>query len=63
MLKSERRARFEVAYEVANRVYSDLCHDPEVPKAVTSECCDLLIQIYQFATKLDPRPYDQEEDK
>lgn len=50
-----------VAYEVANKVYSDLCSDPEVPKDVTSECCDLIIQMYKFAASLDPKPYDHEE--
>ena len=61
MLKSDRRTRFMVAYEVANKVYSDLCSDPEVPKDVTSECCDLIIQMYKFAASLDPKPYDHEE--
>lgn len=62
MLKSERRARFQVACEVANRVYTDLCRDPEVPKAVTDECCYLLIEMQKFAASLDPRPYDHEEE-
>ena len=61
MLKAERRARFEAAYEAANRVYTDLCRDPEVPKETVDECCDLLRKMYTFAASLDPRPYDHGE--
>lgn len=61
MLKPERRARLEAAYEAVSRVYTDLCRDPEVPKETTQECCELLQKMYAFAASLDPRPYDYKE--
>ena len=61
MLKAERRARLEAAYEAVNRVYTDLCRDPEVSNETTLECCDLLQKLYAFAVSMDPRPYDYED--
>lgn len=60
MTKAERRTRFEVAIEVANAVYSDMCRDPDVTKEHTREFCDILIQMQTFKCSLDPRPYDHE---
>ncbi len=61
MTKAERRTRFEVAIEVVNTVFSDMCRDRDVPKEQTREFCDLIIQMNQFKCSLDPRPYDHEE--
>lgn len=54
MTKAERRARFEVAIEVAQSVYKDMCQDRDVRKEQVYEFCELLTEMYQFSETLKP---------
>ena len=54
MTKEERRTRFEVAIEVAQSVYKDMCQDRAVRKEQVYELCQLLTEMYQFSETLKP---------
>ena len=54
MTAEERKARFDVALEIVNTIYTDMCRDPNVTKAHVYEFCSLIIVMNQFGETLKP---------
>lgn len=54
MTAAERKARFDVALEIINTVYTDLCRDPNATKEHVYEFCSLVIEMNQFGETLKP---------
>lgn len=54
--KEERAVRFKVAIEIIDRIYTDMCHDPEVPKEDVEQFCDLMHKLIHMGAELGCYP-------
>lgn len=63
MSKAERKARFEVAIEIMQTVYNDMCKAPfeEVSREQTYEFCCLLQDMYKFSSTLSEKNTEQKD--
>lgn len=54
MTKTERKARFDVAVEIVEKVYNDMCHasTDEVSREETLDFCYFLQEMYKMSTVL-----------
>lgn len=58
MTKEERRIRMQVAMEILDNVYTDICHDNEITREKTREFCDFIIETRMFLTNFDKKEKD-----
>jgi hypothetical protein len=55
MTKEERRIRMQVALEILDNVYTDICHDNETTREETREFCDFIIETRMFLNNFNKK--------
>ena len=55
MTKEERRIRMQVAMEILDAVYTDICHDNEITREETREFCDFIIETRMFLNNFNKK--------
>ena len=53
MTPDERKIRFDVALDIANRVYTDYCQDLNVTREDAQEFCYFIIDMQRFSAFLE----------
>ena len=55
MSNNERTVRLNIAKELIDKVYDDLCNEPMdvISKGMTTELCDIIIKLNVFIKKLN----------
>lgn len=52
MLNEERKIRLQIAWEIIQRVHSDICNDTESSQDICYELCDISIQLMHFIERM-----------
>ena len=55
MTKEERKVRMQVALEILDDVYTDICHDNETTREETREFCDFIIETRMFLNNFNKK--------
>lgn len=55
MTKEERKIRMQVALEIMDNVYTDVCHDREISREEAREFCYFLISAQHFVANFDKK--------
>ena len=55
MTKEERKIRMQVALEIINSVYTDICHDSETSREEAREFCYFLLDARKFTENFDKK--------
>ena len=55
MSNNERTVRLNIAKDIVDRVYDDLCNEPTgiISKEMTTKLCDIIIKFNTFIKKLN----------
>ncbi len=55
MTKEERKIRMQVALEILNDVYTDICRDNEITREETRDFCDFIIETRKFLNNFNKK--------
>lgn len=53
MTPDERKIRFDIALDIADKVYTDYCHDMNVTREDARKFCDFIIDMQRFSAFLE----------
>ena len=53
MTEAERKIRFDIALEMAQKVYNDYCHDQNKTREQAYEFCCVVQEMIRFSAVLD----------